>query len=49
VAGLGVAFNAKAALRAAADATVSLPYLDTVLFVLGISHEDVEEAADPPD
>jgi phosphoserine phosphatase len=45
-AGLGIAFNAKSALRAAADASVTLPYLDTVLFVLGISGEDVEEAAD---
>jgi len=44
-AGLGVAFNAKSALRAAADTAVNLPYLDTVLFVLGISAEDVEEAA----
>ncbi|HEV7205003.1 MAG TPA: phosphoserine phosphatase SerB [Jatrophihabitans sp.] len=44
-AGLGVAFNAKAALRAAADTSVNLPYLDSVLFVLGISGEDVEEAA----
>ena len=44
-AGLGVAFNAKAALRETADASVNLPYLDTVLFVLGISGEDVQEAA----
>jgi phosphoserine phosphatase len=46
-AGLGVAFNAKAALRDAADTAVNLPYLDTVLFVLGISGEDVQEAAEP--
>jgi phosphoserine phosphatase len=45
-AGLGVAFNAKAALRASADASVNLPYLDTVLFILGISGEDVQEAAE---
>jgi phosphoserine phosphatase len=44
-AGLGVAFNAKSALRGAADTAVNLPYLDTVLFVLGISGEDVAEAA----
>lgn len=44
-AGLGVAFNAKSALRDAADTAVNLPYLDTVLFVLGISDEDVREAA----
>ena len=45
-AGLGVAFNAKIALRRAADTSVSLPYLDTILFVLGISDEDVREAAE---
>ena len=44
-AGLGVAFNAKSALRDAADASVNLPHLDTVLFVLGISGDDVQEAA----
>jgi phosphoserine phosphatase len=44
-AGLGIAFNAKAALRAAADASVTLPYLDTVLFVLGVSDADVAAAA----
>lgn len=44
-AGLGVAFNAKAALRAAADTAVNLPYLDTVLFMLGISGDEVAEAA----
>jgi phosphoserine phosphatase len=49
-AGLGVAFNAKSALRDAADTAVNLPYLDTVLFVLGISGDDVQEAAaDNPD
>jgi phosphoserine phosphatase len=45
-AGLGIAFNAKSALREAADASVNLPYLDTVLFVLGISGEEVERAAE---
>jgi phosphoserine phosphatase len=44
-AGLGVAFNARPALRDAADTSVTLPYLDTVLFVLGISADDVAEAA----
>ncbi len=44
-AGLGIAFNAKAALRAAADTSVNVPYLDSVLFVLGISREEIEEAA----
>lgn len=47
-AGLGVAFNARSALRRAADTDVDLPFLDTVLFVLGISAEDVQEVAEPP-
>ena len=47
-AGLGVAFNAKPLVRDAADAAVSVPYLDTVLYLLGISREDIElaDAAD---
>lgn len=45
IAGLGIAFNAKAALRAAADTSVNVPYLDSVLFVLGISREEIDEAA----
>ncbi len=43
-AGLGVAFNAKPALRAAADTSVSVPYLDSVLFLLGITREEIELA-----
>jgi phosphoserine phosphatase len=42
-AGLGIAFNTKSALRAAADTSVDLPFLDTVLFVLGIPHEEIDE------
>ncbi|MCU1656209.1 MAG: Phosphoserine phosphatase, partial [Pseudonocardiales bacterium] len=42
-AGLGIAFNAKSALRAAADTSVNLPFLDSVLFVLGIPREEIEE------
>lgn len=41
-AGLGVAFNGKAAARAAADASISVPYLDSVLFLLGITRDEVE-------
>ncbi len=41
-AGLGIAFNAKAALREAADVSLSVPYLDSVLFFLGISRDEVE-------
>ncbi len=43
-AGLGIAFNAKPVVRAAADAAVSAPYLDSILYLLGISREDVEAA-----
>ena len=43
-AGLGIAFNAKPAVRAAADSSVSAPYLDSVLYLLGITREDVEAA-----
>jgi phosphoserine phosphatase len=43
-AGLGVAFNAKPMVRRAADAAINVPYLDTLLFLLGISREDVEDA-----
>lgn len=43
-AGLGVAFNAKPIVREQADAAVSVPYLDAVLFLLGITREEVEEA-----
>lgn len=45
-AGLGVAFNAKPLVRVQADTAVTTPYLDTVLFLLGISREEVEEADD---
>ncbi len=43
-AGLGVAFNAKPALREIADTALSHPYLDVVLFVLGITRDEVELA-----
>jgi phosphoserine phosphatase len=44
-AGLGIAFNAKPAVKAAADSSVSAPYLDSVLYLLGITREEVEEAS----
>lgn len=47
-AGLGVAFNAKPALREVADASLSHPYLDTVLFILGVTRAEIE-AADAQD
>lgn len=43
-AGLGVAFNAKPALREVADASLSHPYLDTVLFLLGVTRAEIEAA-----
>ncbi len=43
-AGLGIAFNAKPTVRAQADAAVTVPYLDSVLHLLGISREEIEEA-----
>ena len=43
-AGLGVAFNAKPVLREVADASLSHPYLDTVLFILGVTRAEIEAA-----
>ncbi|HUW87788.1 MAG TPA: phosphoserine phosphatase SerB [Candidatus Paceibacterota bacterium] len=45
-AGLGIAFNAKPAVRAAADSSLTQPYLDSVLYLMGIAREDVEAADD---
>ncbi|MDT9592415.1 phosphoserine phosphatase SerB [Nocardioides zeae] len=43
-AGLGIAFNAKPAVREAAEVAVNVPYLDTIVYLLGISREEVEAA-----
>jgi phosphoserine phosphatase len=43
-AGLGIAFNAKPLVRQAADTTINVPYLDAILFLLGISRDEVETA-----
>jgi phosphoserine phosphatase len=48
VAGLGIAFNAKPVVRQAADTAVNTPYLDSILYLLGISRDEVE-AADAED
>ncbi len=40
-AGLGVAFNAKLVLRESADTTVNVPYLDSVLYLLGITRDEI--------
>jgi len=48
-AGLGIAFNAKPVVRERADTSVSVPYLDAILFLMGIRRDYVEaaDAADP--
>lgn len=43
-AGLGAAFNAKPVVRRQADTAVNVPYLDTVLYLLGIPRAEVEDA-----
>jgi phosphoserine phosphatase len=50
-AGLGIAFNAKPVVRAGADTSVSVPYLDAVLYLLGIPRADIDDAdaGDPAD
>jgi phosphoserine phosphatase len=47
-AGLGIAFNAKPVVRHAADTTLNVPYLDAILFLLGISREEIEAADGEP-
>jgi phosphoserine phosphatase len=42
-AGLGVAFNAKPAVREQAHTTVTVPYLDVILLLLGIPRAEVDE------
>ena len=43
-AGLGIAFNAKPVVQQAADTAVNVPYLDSIIYLLGISREEVEAA-----
>jgi phosphoserine phosphatase len=43
-AGLGIAFNAKPVVREQADAAVTVPFLDAVLYLMGIPREEVEDA-----
>jgi phosphoserine phosphatase len=45
-AGLGIAFNAKPVVRDAADTSLSVPYLDAALFLLGIPREDISGTDD---
>ncbi len=44
IAGLGIAFNAKPAVRAAAASSINSPYLDSVLYLMGITREEIESA-----
>lgn len=41
-AGLGIAFNAKPALKEVADASVNHPFLDEVLYILGIPRDEID-------
>jgi phosphoserine phosphatase len=43
-AGLGVAFNAKPVVREAADTSLNVPYLDAILYLLGISRDEINAA-----
>lgn len=43
-AGLGIAFNAKPLVRRAAPTAVNVPYLDTIMYLLGIRREEIEAA-----
>ncbi|MCW2936100.1 MAG: phosphoserine phosphatase SerB [Actinomycetia bacterium] len=43
-AGLGVAFNAKPIVRDQADTALNVPYLDAILYLLGISGDAVQRA-----
>ncbi len=42
VAGLGIAYNAKALVQEAADTSVNVPYLDAIMYLLGITREEIE-------
>ena len=41
-AGLGIAFNAKPVVQEAADTSVNVPYLDAIMYLLGITREEIE-------
>ncbi|MFO7299615.1 MAG: phosphoserine phosphatase SerB [Actinomycetes bacterium] len=44
IAGLGIAFNAKPIVQENADTSIRVPYLDPILFLLGIRRDQVEAA-----
>ncbi|MCQ4621403.1 phosphoserine phosphatase SerB [Corynebacterium sp. CCUG 71335] len=41
-AGLGIAFNAKPALREVADTSVTHPFLDSVLYIMGVPRHEID-------
>jgi phosphoserine phosphatase len=43
-AGLGVAFNAKPVVREQAHTSVNVPFLDTILYLLGITRDEIDAA-----
>ncbi|MCW2782568.1 MAG: serB [Marmoricola sp.] len=43
-AGLGIAFNAKPVVQQAASTAINVPYLDAIMYLLGISREEIEAA-----
>jgi phosphoserine phosphatase len=43
-AGLGIAYNAKPVVQRAAHTAVNVPYLDTIMYLLGISREEIVAA-----
>jgi len=43
-AGLGIAYNAKPIVQEAAHTSVNVPYLDAIMYLLGISREEIEAA-----
>lgn len=47
VAGLGIAFNARNVVREMADTALNVPYLDAILFILGMRRDEVEDTEDP--
>ncbi|GAA4826005.1 phosphoserine phosphatase SerB [Nocardioides caeni] len=43
-AGLGIAYNARPVVREAADTSLNVPYLDSIMYLLGITREQVVDA-----
>ncbi|WGX94199.1 phosphoserine phosphatase SerB [Nocardioides sp. L-11A] len=43
-AGLGIAYNARPVVREAADTALNVPYLDAIMYLLGITREEIEAA-----